>query len=272
MPDQKTLHEFEFDTFTVDRRGTVIAAERFATQQRTERLSGDIVLELVAIPAGAYLMGSPERQGFDDEHPQHRVAVASLLVGRFPVTQEQWLAVMGAAPRCRFAGPGRPVDNVSWDAALEFCGQLAKATGRDYRLPSEAEWEYACRAGSTAPFAFGYTLTSELANYNGEFTYAAEPKGVYRHVTTEAGAFPPNAFGIHDMHGNLWEWCADPWHESYRGAPADGRVWETEGHPSLRVLRGGSWHDTPDVCRSAVRLKLPRGEGDDICGFRVALA
>ena len=185
---------------------------------------------------------------------------------------------MGEAPSGRFRGPRLPVDSVSWDAAQEFCHRLDEKTGRPYRLPGEAEWEYACRAGTTTPFACGDTITTELVNYNGQFIYAPgalasplDPKELYRHVSTEVGSFPPNPFGLCDMHGNLWEWCLDPWHESYRGAPPDGRAWEAGGHKSLRVLRGGSWHGTPDVCCSAVRLKLLHGDGDDFCGFRVAL-
>ncbi len=271
MPDPNISQQFDFETITLSLRGTIIAREKLTAQQFTAELGAGIVLEMVAIPAGAFLMGSPASGGYDDERPQHRVTVAPFLLGKYPVTQEQWTAVMGATPLSRCHGPKRPVDNVSWDGAQAFCRRLGKMTGRAYRLPSEAEWEYACRAGTTTPFSCGYTITTELANFNGEFTFAAEPKGVYRHVSTDVGSFPPNAFGLCDMHGNLWEWCADPWHADYRGAPADGRVWEAGGHPSLRVLRGGSWHDIPDVCRSAVRLKQDRTGGDDLFGFRVAL-
>lgn len=273
-----TLQPFDFEAITLNRAGAVTRRERLSAQQLTQELGPDIVLEMVAIPAGAFLMGSPEGHGYDDERLQHRVAVAAFLLCRYLVTQAQWAAVMGEEPLCRFRGPRLPVDSVSWDSAQEFCRRLAEKTGRPYRLPGEAEWEYACRAGTTTPFACGPTITTELANYNGQFTYAPgalasplDPMGLYRHVSTEVGSFPPNAFGLCDMHGNLWEWCLDPWHEDYRGAPADGRAWEAGGHKSLRVLRGGSWHDTPNVCRSAVRLKLPYGDGDDFCGFRVAL-
>jgi formylglycine-generating enzyme required for sulfatase activity len=138
-------------------------------------------------------------------------------------------------------------------------------------MPSEAEWEYACRARTTTPFYFGETITTDLANYVGEFVYRSEPKGIYRHETTEVGSFPPNAFGICDMHGNIWEWCEDTWHNNYLGAPADGKVWEIQAGLN-RVLRGGCWHDPPDLCRSAVRLKHVLNEGEDFFGFRVALA
>ncbi len=208
--------------------------------------------------------------GDEDERPQRRVTVAPFWLGQYPVTQAQWGAIMGRNPS-RFKGPTRPVDNVSWREAHRFCERLARRTGRPYALPSEAQWEYACRAGGMTPFAYGPTLTTDLANYNGEFTYRGGPRGVYRHVTTEVGAFPPNAFGLYDMHGNVWEWCADPWHADYSGAPADGRTWASGGDPGQRVARGGCWHDPPDVCRSAARLKYPLDEGDEFLGFRVAL-
>jgi formylglycine-generating enzyme required for sulfatase activity len=163
------------------------------------------------------------------------------------------------------------VDRVSWYDAREFCERLSERTGRVYRLPSEAEWEYACRARTTTPFYFGETITTDLANYVGEHIYRSEPKGIYRHETTEVGSFPPNAFGLYDMHGNVWEWCADAWHDNYVGAPADGSVWESRSG-SQRVLRGGCWHDPPGLCRSAARLKHVPHEGEDFFGFRVALA
>jgi formylglycine-generating enzyme required for sulfatase activity len=265
------FHEIEFETPTIDRQGQIIGREQLRAEEFVETLADSIILEMVAIPGGAFLMGSPQGQGYDDERPQHRVKVAPLLIGKHPVTQAQWATVMGQHTG-RFSGELLPVENVSWDMVQAFCRRLSGMTGRPYRLPNEAEWEYACRAGTTTPFSYGWTLTTELANYNGLFIFAAEREGVYRHAPTAVGSFPPNAFGLHDMHGNLWEWCADPWHESHEGMPVEGQVWTAGGHPSLRVLRGGSWHDTPDVCRSAVRLKLPKTEGDDICGFRVAMS
>jgi formylglycine-generating enzyme required for sulfatase activity len=137
-------------------------------------------------------------------------------------------------------------------------------------LPSEAEWEYACRAATTTPFACGATITPDLANYVGEFSYRAGPTGVYRHGTTDVGSFPPNAFGLYDMHGNVWEWCADAWHDDYTGALADGSFWESR-NDSARVLRGGCWHDPPDLCRSAARLRSEPQAGEDFFGLRVAL-
>ena len=227
---------------------------------------------MLSLPGGAFVMGSPVGEGYADEKPQHRVAVRPFLLGRFPVTQAQWAAVMGDDKPCRFCGPNKAVHNVSWPEAIAFCRRLSAITGHLFRLPSEAEWEYACRAGTTTPFSSGPTITTDLANYNGEFTYLEAPKGPLPPCSTGRDAFPPNPFGLHDMHGNLWEWCADPWHDSYDGAPEDGRVWNAGGHALYRVARGGSWHETPDLCRSAVRLRFAGDEGDEMVGFRVAVA
>ena len=151
---------------------------------------------------------------------------------------------------------------------MEFCRRLSQRTKLYYTLPSEAQWEYACRAGSTTPFAFGDTLTPDFANFNGIVTYGSGPKGQYRQQTTEVGSFPANAWGLQDMHGNVWEWCVDPWHDSYRGAPADGSAW-TAGGRTARLLRGGSWDYHPRHCRSAYRyLNLP-GFRSSYFGFRV---
>ena len=191
-------------------------------------------------------MGSPdtEAQRYDREGPQHYVDVPEFWMGKYVVTQEQWQAIMGNNPS-RFEGKNRPVERVSWNNATKFCEKLSKKTGRDYRLPSEAEWEYACRAGTTTPFYFGETITEELANYRASETYADEPKGKYREQTTPVGQFPPNAFGLYDMHGNVWEFCQDVWHSDYDGAPVDGSAWVNGGNSSYRVLRGGSWCTLP---------------------------
>ena len=157
---------------------------------------------------------------------------------------------------------------MSWHDAVEFCARLSKLRGREYRLPSEAEWEYACRAGKRTPFYFGETITGELANYNASYTYADEPKGQYRVETTPVGQFPPNAFGLYDMHGNVWEWCADTWHDNYEGAPSDGSAWLGSDN-DYQVLRGGSWNDIPNSCRSARRLRYGRGYNYQDRGFRV---
>ena len=258
----------EFETFGVDRQGTIIKRKLCRARQFAVHVEEDVLLEMVEIPGGIYLMGSPDGFGYDDEHPRHEVSVSSFLMGRHPVTQGQWSAVMEWMPPCRFKGAKLPIERVRWDEAVEYCGRLSGKVGRVFRLPSEAEWEYACRAGTATPFHFGETITTDLANYVGEHTYRSEPRGVYRHVTTEAGSFPPNGFGLWDMHGNVWEWCADAWHGDYQGAPTDGNVWGAD-HPAYRVLRGGSWHEPPGICRSATRLKFNAAEGEEYIGFRV---
>jgi eukaryotic-like serine/threonine-protein kinase len=264
------LQEFEFEVPTVNGFGEIVQRRTFTAQQVTQGLPGGSCLEMVVISGGTFLMGSRAGPGYDDECPQHRVQVPAFLMGKVPVTQEQWAAVMSWVPPYRCQGAKRPVDRVSWEDATAFCVQLASLTGHAYRLPGEAEWEYACRAGTETPFCFGETITTDLANYVGEHAYRSEPKGIYRHQTTEVGSFFPNAFGLYDMPGNVWEWCADAWHDDYTGAPVDGSVWEGEAG-SPRVLRGGCWHDPPTLCRSAARLKSMAGEGEDFFGFRVAL-
>ena len=264
------IRDFEFESVTVDSFGEIIARQTYTTWQFSENLDTNITLEMVPIPENMFQMGSPPGQGYDDEYPRHTVWVSTFLIGKYPVTQEQWKAVMGWLPPCRCKGPKRPVDRVSWIDATAFCEQLSKKTGRSYRLPSEAEWEFACRAGTTTPFYFGETITTNLSNYVGEHIYRSEPQGHYRHGSCDVGSFPPNTFGLYDMHGNVWEWCADAWHDNYLGAPTKGSVWDA-GNDSPRVLRGGCWHDTPGLCRSAARLKHVPNEGEDFFGFRVAL-
>jgi formylglycine-generating enzyme required for sulfatase activity len=267
---ERLEQEVEFVVPTVDRRGEIVDRRAHRAWQFTQDLGNGAILEMVAIPGGTFTMGSPVGRGYDDEHPQHEVTVAPFFMSKYPITQEQWKAVMEWTPPYRCKGASRPVDRVSWNDAREFCERLAEKTGPAYRLPSEAEWEYACRAGTTTPFYFGETITTDLANYCGAHTYLAEPQGIYRHETTAVGSFPPNGFGLYDMHGNVWEWCADTWHDGYRGAPADGSAWECGGTPH-RVVRGGSWHEPPDICRSAIRLKFSPSAGEDYVGFRVAL-
>ncbi len=265
------LQEFEFETVAVNERGEIIARQPCRAQQFVEPLRGGVTLEMVAIPGGIFQMGSPGHTGYEDERPQHPVSLAPFFMGKYEVTQAQWQAVMGTSPAFRCVGPSLPVDRTSWNTARQFCTRLAQLTGRPYRLPSETEREYACRAHSSTPFYFGPTITTDLVNYVGNHLYAQEPQGIYRHVSTEGGSFPPNGFGLYDMHGNLWEWCADAWHDDYTGAPVDGSAWE-ERFTRFRVLRGGSWHEPPAHCRSAVRLKFEASDGEDFVGFRVALS
>jgi formylglycine-generating enzyme required for sulfatase activity len=197
-------------------------------------------------------------------------------MGRYPVTQAQWRAVAALPERelnpdpAEFKGENCPVERVSWYDAVEFCARLSAHTSRQYRLPTEAEWEYACRAGTQTPFYFGKTLTTEVANYDGNYTYADGPKGEYRQETTPVDHFGiANAFGLSDMHGNVDEWCQDHWHDSYEGAPTDGSAWIEGGDSGRRILRGGAWNDDPRYCRSAYRVFSGPGVGYNDGGFRV---
>jgi formylglycine-generating enzyme required for sulfatase activity/uncharacterized caspase-like protein len=245
-------------------------------------------------------------EGFRKERPQHEVTVPPFFMGKYPITQAQWKAIAsrtdlkvekdldpdpsyfkdspkppflrGASDSPPFEGGARggsptrwdrPVEQVSWYDAVEFCARLSKLTVWEYRLPSEAEWEYACRAGTTTPFYFGETIMGELANYMSSETYADEYKGEYRQKTTPVGQFPPNAFGLYDMHGNVWEWCADTWHGNYDGAPTDGSAWIENGDDNRSRLRGGSWRSHPSDCRSACRLVNDRRADSYDLGFRV---
>ncbi|MFO5474490.1 MAG: SUMF1/EgtB/PvdO family nonheme iron enzyme, partial [Dolichospermum sp.] len=218
---------------------------------QNENLGNGVVLEMVAIPGGKFLMGSPEGQGDDSEKPQHQVTVPPFFMGKYPVTQAQWERVADL-PKVKidlrskpshFQGANLPVENVSWHDAQEFCARLSKATGKLYRLPSEAEWEYACRANTTTPYYFGDTITTDLVNHNGKYG-----------KTTDVGKFYPNAFGLYDMHGNVWEWCEDGWHKNYINAPIwpnDSIAWISSNNK--QILRGGSWIDLRGLCRSACR-------------------
>jgi formylglycine-generating enzyme required for sulfatase activity len=173
---------------------------------------------------------------------------------------------MGSNPSA-FKGNNRPVEQVSWNDAVKFCEKLSQKTGKNYKLPSEAEWEYACRAGTTTPFYFGESITPELVNYDGNYTNSSAPKGQYRQQTTDVGSFPPNAFGLYDMHGNVWEWCQDDYINSYNNAPTDGSA--LTGRSSIKLVRGGSWNDHPGNCRSAFRYSLILGYDFYNIGFRV---
>jgi formylglycine-generating enzyme required for sulfatase activity len=193
------------------------------------------LIPMVQIPAGRFLMGSPEDEPdrFDEEGPQHEVTLGAFFMAQTPITQAQWREVAGwkkverdlNPDPSRFKGDNRPVEQVNWLDAQEFCRRLSQRTGRNYTLPSEAQWEYACRAGTTTPFHFGPTISTEVANYDGNYTYGQGLKGIYRQQTTDVASFPANDWGLHDMHGNVWEWCLDEWHDSYEGAPVDGSAW-----------------------------------------------
>jgi formylglycine-generating enzyme required for sulfatase activity len=240
-------------------------------------LGNGVSLPLVRIPVGEFVMGSPadESDRFNSEGPQHRVRVGKFWMGQTPITQAQWRAVMDSNPSYFSDQPDsdqRPVEQVSWCDAMAFCRRLSKRSGRRFTLPSEAQWEYACRAGTSTPFHFGETITPDLANYDASFTYANGPKGESREQTTPVGLFPANAWGLQDMHGNVWEWCLDQWHKNYDGAPSHGSAWvdsEVEKSDTARLMRGGSWEDGPEICRSADRGHLQPGCDYYPVGFRV---
>lgn len=234
--------------------------------------------EMVVIPAGRFVMGSPENEEgrSDNEGPQHFVTIAEpFALGRYPVTFDEYDEFAASTRREPPGDAGwgrgrRPVVNVSWEDARAYAAWLGERTGAAYRLPSEAEWEYACRAGTTTPYHFGPTISTDQANYDGNHTYGSGVKGVFRDRTVPVASFPANAFGLHDMHGNVWEWCEDVWHDDYQGAPGDGTAWLEGGHSGRRVLRGGSWNGYPMTLRSASRVgDEPTGQDFD-AGFRVA--
>jgi formylglycine-generating enzyme required for sulfatase activity len=284
---------FQFATLTVDPEGHPQARQQQSVAGYLEALDSDaaIRLELVAIPAGVFLMGAPDTEAgwHSSQSPQHAVTISPFWMGRYPVTQQQWRAVAAlpkvkqplvAQPSC-FAGDHRPVEQVAWEEAIEFCDRLTQHTGRSYRLPSEAEWEYACRANTATPFHFGETITTDLANYSGvdweyqgricsKGAYGKGPSGIDRRETTEVGSFGvANAFGLYDMHGQVREWCQDCWHGNYNGAPTDGSAWINDGNCDQRMVRGGSWNSSPKICRSAFRGKLDPASNLYDVGFRV---
>lgn len=242
-------------------------------------VKNSIGMELVYVPAGSFMMGSENESLY--EAPIHRVTIGNgFYMGRYEVTQAQWQQVMGNNPS-GFKGCDRcPVEGVSWEHAREFIQRLnARGDGYTYRLPTEAEWEYACRAGTTTKFAFGDSLSSEQANFDGDSPYPpGASKGVYRRKTMPVGSFQPNAWGLYDMHGNVSEWCEDWFHDNYNGAPTDGSAWLSrgehkylsEGGPKYRVVRGGGYFSSGLFVTSSNRNTL--AATDTTCcvlGFRV---
>ncbi len=287
---QPSLRVIHFDFASVDEKGRRKRPQHAAAMIFSDDLRAGNTLEMVAIPGGSFTMGSPddEVERLPDEGPQHHVILAPFFIGAAPITQAQWLAVVMAHPArmqhdlnpspSYFRNIDLPVESITWYEADEYCRRLAALTGRGYRLPSEAEWEYACRAGTTDPFNVGPTITTDLANYcgtggavcgdsNGQSVasdyyngvkygagaYGQGPTGVFRGTTTRAGTFPPNRFGLYDMHGNVWEFCLDVATASYDVAARDGSAYLAGAAGSNRILRGGSWSHNPAICRSAYR-------------------
>jgi len=232
-----------------------------------------IGIDMVYIPAGKFQIGSPISEAEHDlsETPRHLVNIPAFFMSRFPITQRQWKVLMDNNPAIFIGNGDRPVENVSWVDVQEFCQKLRERTGKPYRLPSESEWEYACRAGTLTPFSFGETITPALANYNAANPYLYASQGTANNTTTEVGTFPANGFGLHDLHGNVGEWCEDIWHDDYDLLPRDGSAWTDGGDRSCRVVRGGSWRDPAHYCRSARRGQNAANQGDRTTGFRIAV-
>jgi formylglycine-generating enzyme required for sulfatase activity len=273
------LRAFAFDVVTLDWDGREMERRRGRAQQFSERLGKRAILHMVQIPGASFTMGADASDacGSHFEWPQRQVDVPPFYLGKYPVTIDQWRAVMGAAPpgmkalNSRFRVSGRqPVVRVSWREAEAFCAQLSRTMRRTYRLPTEAEWEYACRAGTASPFAFGESITREVVNYDGDYLRLLGQDCATNPVGSLGVA---NAFGLFDMHGNVWEWCRDGWHASYEGAPVDGSAWRRGADKGTRVLRGGSWSAQARHCRAAARRfgGHPSVQSREI-GFRVAMA
>ena len=272
------LKTFPFQTAQINNNGTEIQRITKNANYFGEDLGNGVILEMVDIPGGTFKMGSPENEeGYhSSQSPQHEVTVPPFFMGKYPVTQQQW-RVVAALPKDKidlksdpsyFKGDNLPVECVSWNDAQEFCARLSRMANKTYRLPTEAEWEYACRGGTTTPFYCGETISTDLANYNGNYTYGQGQKGQYREKTTEVGIFPANPFGLYDMCGNVWEWCEDGWHGNYINAPTDGSAW-TSLSSQHKLLRGGSWNSIPEDCRSAFRFYDNLDNYDYSLGFRV---
>ena len=270
------LKSFEFEVVSVNSRGEEIKREQKKTKYYSEDLGNGLKLDMLLIPGGSFRMGLPERKGTADSKFPSPVQLQSFFLGKYPVTQKQWRA-MAFRPQVNqklepdpsyFPGDARPVEGISWNEAVEFCQRLSQVTGQKYRLPTEAEWEYACRAGTTTPFHFGETITGKLVNYDASYIYAQEPTGQYRGQTTPVGSFPPNALGLYDLHGNVGEWCQDDWLKNSPATTTKQTVplFRTS---RVRVIRGGSWDDVPEHCSSVFRELNYSVVRVNFIGFRI---
>ena len=265
------LRDFTFTTAEVDTSGQIVARPAGVGRYYAEDL-GALDLDMVAVTGGTFVMGSPEHEAGRSsfEGPQREVTIPNFAMSRYLVTQAQYAALVGHNPS-QSQVDNNPVECVNWFDAKAFCRRLSDLTGRQYRLPSEAEWEYACRAGTVSSFAYGPTLTDQLANTYAEIPYADAAPGRHRDGPTTTGMYPANAFGLHDMHGNLFEWCEDLLHSDFTGAPTDETPW-TDGPglwPDYYVLRGASWVNPPARSRAAARYGNSPIYKSIAIGFRV---
>jgi eukaryotic-like serine/threonine-protein kinase len=258
LPKGSKNNKISFASVRLDNTGKTLEKPAGSAVVFKEDLGSGIFLTMVQIPAGKFMMGSPvsEKERYGEESPQHLVTLPEFYMGQTLVTQAQWQALMGNNPANFKGDRNLPVDSVNWLDAMDFCQKLSQKNGRIYRLPSEAEWEYACRAGTTTPFSFGETVTPAVVNYDGIKPYANAPQGEFRQKTTPVSSFPANLFGLYDMHGNLWEWCLDEWQNHYKNASMDGspsgNIQSRSGN-AQRLLRGSSWNGNARTCRSANR-------------------
>ncbi|MEH2315156.1 MAG: SUMF1/EgtB/PvdO family nonheme iron enzyme [Nostoc sp.] len=268
--EKNPLKTFQFEVVTVNVKGNITNRRNEEAKYFEENLGNGVTLEMVQIPGGTFMMGSPleEAKRRHNESPLHQVTVPKFFMGKYAVTQAQYQAIMGSNPS-NFKGEKRPVEKVSCHNAVKFCQKLSQKTGKTYRLPSEAEWEYACRAGTKTPFYFGETITTDLVNYNGNYPYGSAPKGEYREQTTDVGKFPPNSFGLYDMHGNILEWCLNVYNNNYQDLESYLNALLTGINDDQSVRRGGSWYLNARYCRSAARPWIARAFRLNDVGFRV---
>ena len=269
---------FSFETVRVDEQGQVIERIQRRAEYWDVDLGAGVSLTMVRIPGGLFFMGAPESEEgrHSSEGPRHRVRVPEFWIGKYPVTQTHWWQVASlpqvnqvlALDPSSFKGNDHPVEMVSWEDTQEFCRRLSRLSDFTFGLPSEAQWEYACRAGTETSFAFGPTLSTDVANYRSRTTYGKWLKGQDYEQTTPVSQFPPNCWGLYDMHGNVLNWCSDSWHEDYKGAPINGASWMS-GELGERVVRGGSWRSSESFCRSAYRAFDQCKARFNAVGFRV---
>jgi formylglycine-generating enzyme required for sulfatase activity len=269
--EQNKGEKLRLEVIMVNNWGEEISKNISVGYQKQENLGEGVYLTMIYIPAGTFIMGANtgEIGASQDEYPQHQVNIAEpFYMSKYPITQAQYKAIMNGKNPSDTLGDQRPVERITWDMAINYCQQLSAKTSKTYRLPSESEWEYAARAGTQTPFHFGETLTYTLANYRANYTYGNGQIGDEPGQTTDVGLYSPNAFGLYDIHGNVWEWCQDDWHKNYYSAPTDGNAWlNTDGN--IKILRGGSWCDGPAYCRVAARYYIHRSFIDNLFGFRV---